>query len=124
MKRAETPHFLPSMGSDPASGSGSDRRPCFSHSCLKRCPIGGCEGGISEYSARRGLAGVPVVMARFRFALDSVAGGLCLLVYLGIGIFTHTRTYSYNFRGLMTGTVEKNSGGVVLACASCTENGF
>ena len=46
-------------------------------------------GGTSEHSARRGLAGVTVVLARFRFALDSVAGGLCLLAYLAIGIFTH-----------------------------------
>ena len=27
-----------------------DRRPYFSHSFLKRCPIGGYEGGASEYS--------------------------------------------------------------------------
>jgi mRNA-degrading endonuclease toxin of MazEF toxin-antitoxin module len=36
------------------------------------------------------MANTVVVVTRFRFALDSVAGGLCLLAYLGIGIFTHT----------------------------------
>jgi hypothetical protein len=46
--------------------------------------------GHSRFSGRRRLAGVTVALARFRFALDSVAGGLCLLAYLGIGIFTHT----------------------------------